>query len=59
MCIGYFPIRNQYLIGIPILQYVIIGTKAQAGQEPTVAETETAIRKLKNNKAPGMDLIQA
>jgi hypothetical protein len=28
-------------------------------QVPTVAEMETAIRKLKNNKAPGLGLIQA
>lgn len=27
-------------------------------QEPTIAENEVAIRKLKNAKAPGMDLIQ-
>jgi hypothetical protein len=30
-----------------------------AEQVPTVAEMEAAIRKLKNNKAPGMDLIKA
>jgi hypothetical protein len=30
-----------------------------AERVPTVAEMEAAIRKLKNNKAPGMDLIQA
>jgi hypothetical protein len=29
-----------------------------AEQETTVAEKEAAIRKLKNNKAPGMDLLQ-
>jgi hypothetical protein len=30
-----------------------------AEQVPTVAEVEATIRELKNNKAPGMDLIQA
>jgi hypothetical protein len=48
VCIGYFPINNQYLL-----------LTLPAEQEPTVAEKEAAIRKLRNNKTPGMDLIQA